>query len=277
MLDTRGLRCGFRGLLGVGAATLTLLAAASPAAAKTPRAARGADISYPQCGSPLPKHQTFGVVGVNHGLANNSNNCLGSEVKWAASSPGLTNPAQAAASLYINTADPGPGVADWPHSGSSATYGSCHGSWSKACAYLYGERRASYSFGLVNTIDPDLASTSPWWLDIETVNSWATSSTTGYKGLNIATIRGFIDGLIGAGAPAPVGVYSTATEWRAITGLSPSKTAPSLEGTSPPAWISGTGTLKDARQGCSSAGFTGRRPALAQYAAGGFDADLRCG
>jgi hypothetical protein len=248
-----------------------------PAAAKSGPAARGYDISYPQCGSAYPTGQTFGVVGVNGGLANDANSCLGSELTWAESSPGLTTPPQAPVSLYINTADPGPtpGVTDWPSSGSTTDYGSCDGSWSQACAYLYGQQRATYSYGLVSAIDPNLASTAPWWLDIETVNSWATNSTSGYTGLNIAAIRGFIVGLINAGAVAPVGIYSTGSDWAAITGLSATTTS-SAFGSSPPAWIAGSRTLKGAQSKCVSVTFTGVAPTLAQYNSNGFDGDLRC-
>jgi hypothetical protein len=249
---------------------LALLAAASPAAAKPVPAAGGYDISYPQCGSPYPKGQAFGIVGVNGGLANNANNCVGGEVKWAASSPGLTRPPQAAASLYVNTANPGPGVSDWPRSGSAEGYGACHGGWSKACAFVYGEQRATYSYGLVSADHPNLASTAPWWLDIETVNSWASR-----KALNIATIRGFIEGLINAGAPAPVGIYSSAAEWRAITGLN-SHTTSSALGSSPPSWIVGGGAEAGAEKTCRSIAFTGMKPTLAQYSRGSFDGDLRC-
>jgi hypothetical protein len=249
---------------------LALLAAAAPAAAKSAPAARGYDISYPQCGSSYPKGQTFGIVGVNGGVANNANKCVGGELKWAASSPGLATPPQASASLYINTADPGPGVSDWPHSGSSEGYGTCHGGWSRACAFVYGEQRATYSYGLVNANHPLLASTEPWWLDIETVNTWASR-----KALNIATIRGFVEGLINAGAPASVGIYSSATEWRTITGLN-SHTTSSALGYSPPSWVVGSGSVTDAEKMCRSIAFTGGKPTLAQYSHGSFDGDLRC-
>lgn len=257
------------------ASALLLLASASSATARTTKL--GYDISYPQCGRAYPSGQAFGIVGVNGGLANDANGCLKSELVWAQASPGLTSPAQAPASLYINTADPGPapGVTDWPSSGSD-TYGACDGSWSKACAYLYGQQRANYSYGLVSAIDSNLASTAPWWLDIETSNSWATSSTAGYKGLNIAAIKGFISGLTDAGAAAPVGIYSIGTQWNTITGLTAQTTASAL-GSSPPAWVGGARTLKGAQNRCASTGFTGVRPTLAQYSANGFDADLRCG
>lgn len=265
-----------RWLIAWGAVSALLLAIAADAAAKTTKA--GYDISYPQCGSPYPSHRAFGIVGVNGGLANDANGCLKGELRWANRSPGLTTPSQAPASFYINTADPGPGVADWPHSGDAGSYGKCHqGSWSRACAYIYGQDRATYSYGLVDAINSDVASEDPWWLDIETSNTWATNSKAGYKGLNIAAIKGFISGLMSAGAPAPVGIYSIGNQWKAITGLT-TRTTPRALGLSAPAWIGVTGTLKGAREACASAGFTGGGSlALAQYGARGFDADLRCG
>lgn len=266
---SRGLWSAYRGVLVVCAAALVLLASAASAAASPAPAARGYDISYPQCGSPYPSSPTYGIVGVNGGLANDANSCLAKELTWAASSSGLTTPPQAPASMYINTADPGPGVSDWPRSGTN-TYGRCHGGWSKACAYRYGEQRAAYSYGLVSASHPGLASTAPWWLDIETDNSWATKG-----GLNIAAIRGFIDGLINAGAAAPVGVYSTSATWKTITGLTAHTTAAAL-GSTPPAWTLGTGTLRDAKHNCTSPVFTGAKPTIAQYSRGSFDADLRC-
>jgi hypothetical protein len=252
-----------------------VLTFASSAAAKTSKV--GYDVSYPQCGRAYPSGQAFGIVGVNGGLANDANGCMNSEIVWAKASPGLNSPPQAPASLYINTADPGPapGVTDWPGSGSDQ-YGTCHGGWSKACAYLYGQQRASYSYNLVSARYPELATEAPWWLDIETSNTWATSSTRGYTGRNIAAIKGFIAGLEGQGAAAPVGIYSSATQWKAITGLT-SDTTRSAFGYSPPAWSAGAQTIKQAQSICASTAFTGTLPRLAQYSSNGYDADLRCG
>jgi hypothetical protein len=261
-------------------ATAAALALAPPASARHggSGSAAGYDISYPQCGSAYPSGQKFGIVGVNGGLANDANGCLSSELSWATSSPGLTSPSQAPASLYINTADPGPGsasqpIADWPQSGSSSAYGTCSGGWTTACAYVYGEQRASYSYGLVNSADASLASTAPWWLDIETANSWATSSTSGYTSLNVATIRGFIDGLKSSGASGTVGIYSTGTQWGSITGLN--ATTSQTYFSAQPDWVAGASSSRQASSDCS-ASFTGGRVALVQYPAGGFDGDLAC-
>lgn len=269
------IRQGIRAL-AVGA-VLTMAAAGPAAAAHGHRSggstASGYDISYPQCGHSYPSGQKFGVVGVNGGLANDANPCLSSELNWALASPGLTSPAQPGASLYINTADPGPGVADWPTTGSPNPYGTCAGGWTQACAYTYGQARAGYSYGLASAVNGSLASTAPWWLDIETGNSWATSSTSGYAGLNIATIQGFAAGLHGSGATGPVGTYSTASQWLSITGLNASSSPAYFA--SAPDWVAGAGSLKQAQSDCS-ASFTGGRVALVQYPAGSFDGDYAC-
>jgi hypothetical protein len=238
----------------------------------------GYDVSSPQCGSPYPLGQAFGMVGVNGGLANDANPCLSSELSWALTSPGLRSPSQPAVSLYINTADPGPtrGVTDWPRAGSESGYGRCHGGWSEACAYIYGRARAEYSFALASAIDPAAAIRAPWWLDIETSDSWATTRERNYQALDRATIDGFIAGLRASGAKRSIGIYSFPREWTQITGLTARTAAAAFGGRSPPAWIGGSGSRKHAEKGCALRGFTGARPTLAQFSSGQYDADLRC-
>jgi hypothetical protein len=283
-----------RRLLPVAVIAAALVAAAPAALAAKPRArsssSTGYDVSYPQCAGPYPSGQAFGVVGVNGGLANDANSCFASELQWALSSPGLTSPSQPPASVYVNTANPGPapGVTDWPTSGSSTAYGSCDGSWSAACSYVYGEQRAAYSYGLVYNTNASVAASDPWWLDIETQNSWATSTTPNYTQLNVAAIQGFIQGLrdpnqvpgattsYSAGAGGPIGIYSTPSQWSQITGLGAQTTAGAFGGSAPPDWVAGARSAKQARSNCSQS-FTGAPVTLAQYSSGGYDADLRCG
>jgi hypothetical protein len=246
-----------------------------------PPAGSGYDISYPQCNAAYPTGQAFGVVGVNGGLANDANPCLRSELAWAAASPGLTSPSQPPASLYENTADPGNGVADWPSpakgtAGGSTPYGNCDGSWSTACAYVYGQQRAGYTYGVAaaagSAVNP---ATVPWWLDVETANSWAKASNSpNWAALNIATLQGFVAGLESAGAGATIGFYSTAYQWQAITGLT-AQTTPSHFPTSEPDWVAGAGSYAQAQSDCS-ASFTGARVALGQFPSGAFDGDAAC-
>jgi hypothetical protein len=232
----------------------------------------GYDASYPQCSGSYPSNPLFGIVGVNGGLANNANRCLSGELQWARGAPGQKRPHQPPLSLYLDTGNPGAHhVADWPSGGTTPTYGSCNGLLTNACSYLYGEQRAAYSYDLVAALDSVSAKTAPWWLDVELTASWA-----GTYELNIAALRGFISGLRSAGATGPIGIYSTGAQWRDITGLTAQTTPAALNGRLP-GWVAGTrATLAQARQNCTSGGFTGAAPTLAQYRIGPLDADLRC-
>ena len=140
-----------------------------------------------------------------------------------------------------------------------------------ACSYLYGVQRAAYSYGLVSARNPAAAETAPWWLDVELALSWA-----GTYQLNIAALQGYVAGLRNAGATGPIGVYSTGSQWKEITGLT-AQTTPAVFSGQMPDWVAGTEpALRQAQQNCRADGFTGRAPTLAQYQLGRFDADLRC-
>ncbi|HEU5216530.1 MAG TPA: hypothetical protein VFU30_13430 [Gaiellaceae bacterium] len=234
----------------------------------------GYDASYPQCSGSYPSNPLFGIVGVNGGLANNANPCLGDELRWAHGTPGQKRPNQPPLSLYIDTANPGGGqsVADWPSGGTTPLYAACNGKLTNACSYLYGEQRAAHSYRLVAALDPVAARTAPWWLDVELAASWA-----GTYQLNIAALQGFIAGLHDAGATGSTGIYSTGAQWHEITGLT-AQTTRGVFHDRLPDWVAGTrATLAQARQNCRSGGFTGVAPRLAQYRIGALDADLRCG
>jgi hypothetical protein len=233
----------------------------------------GYDVSYPQCSASYPSNPLFGIVGVNGGLANNANPCISDELQWGLGAPGQKGPRQPPLSLYINTANPGgrPHVADWPHSGNTPLYAACDGKLTNACSYLYGEQRAAHSYQLVAALDPADAKTAPWWLDVELATSWA-----GTYQLNIAALQGFIAGLHNAGATGPIGIYSTSAQWHDITGLT-AQTTQTAFNSQLPNWVAGTkATLTQARQQCTTKGFTGAAPTLAQYRIDQQDADLRC-
>ncbi|HEU5405346.1 MAG TPA: hypothetical protein VFU52_04625 [Gaiellaceae bacterium] len=239
----------------VGAAVVLIIVIGGSSSPTT-----GYDASYPQCSASYPSNPLFGIVGVNGGLANNANPCLSGELHWARDTPGQKRPKQLPLSLYIDTGNPGGHhVADWPRGGTAPTFGSCNGLLTDACSYLYGERRAAHSYHLVAALDPVAAKTAPWWLDV-----------------NIAALRGFIAGLRNAGATGPIGIYSTRAQWKDITGLTAQTTPTAFDGRLP-SWVAGTeATLTQARQNCTSGGFTGVAPTLAQYRTGPLDADLRC-
>ncbi len=244
-------------------ALLVLLGGSSPPA--------GYDVSYPQCSGSYPTNVLFGIVGVNGGVAHTANPCLGGELRWVRDAPGQKRPPQPSLSLYIDTGNPGVHVSVWPKGGAAPLYGACNGLLTNACSYLYGVQRAAYSYHLVAAQDPAAAETAPWWLDVETALSWA-----GTYRLNIAALQGYIAGLHDAGATGPIGIYSTSAQWKEITGLT-ARTTPAALGGRLPDWIAGTQpALAAAQQNCTTDGFTGAAPTLAQYQIGGFDADLRC-
>ncbi len=55
------------------------------------------------------------------------------------------------------------------------------------------------------------AGSYPWWLDVETSNSWNGTTTA-----NSTAIQGFYDYLTAVKVPV-VGVYSTKSQWTSIT------------------------------------------------------------
>ena len=232
----------------------------------------GYDVSYPQCSGSYPSNPLFGIVGVNGGLAKNANPCISGELNWARDAPGQKRPKQPPVSLYIDTGNPGGHhVADWPRAGTAPAYGSCNGLLTDSCSYIYGEERAANSYRLVAALDPIAAKAAPWWLDVELMSSWA-----GTYRLNIAALQGFIAGLHKAGTTGPIGIYSTSAQWKDITGRPALRTQTAFDGQVPD-WVAGTeATLAQARQNCTSGGFTGVTPTLAQYRIGARDADLRC-
>ncbi|MHB1781848.1 MAG: glycoside hydrolase family 25 domain-containing protein [Acidimicrobiales bacterium] len=281
----------------------------------TTSATTGNDLSYPACGSTFPSAPAFGIVGVDGGLANDLNPCLGpsssypsyseSELYWAmASSTGIT--AQPKASLYVNTADPGDlyngtPIADWPTSSlGSDPYGSCTtttvsttsgdetlGANTPGCAWQYGYDMAaqdvSWVAGAAGAIDrqqsgivvPTSASAYPWWLDVETVNTWQTG-TSGEE-MNVADLEGMVAALQAAGA-STVGAYSTSSQWDQITGgttSSPLYGIPdSLLGI--PDWIPGAKTESGAVSNCGQPSFTGGSVSLTQWSGHPDDNDYAC-
>ena len=237
----------------------------------------GYDISYPQCGGPFPSNVAFGIVGVNDGIVFSPNPCLGAgdgppELTWA----GGVN-----AQLYANTANPGPVLSThWPTTQTSprdCSAGADVGFDTLACAYDYGWNaaadsyqtavRAYVSLGLAAQGATVTPTANTWWLDVETSNSWRSDVN-----LNVAALHGEVDYLQSqqaAGGAGRIGFYSTQYQWNQITGGT-------ADFALDPSWVAGARTARQAANACTGTGFTGGGVALAQYPAGGFDADFRC-
>ena len=148
---------------------------------------------------------------LNAGLPYSANSCIASEYQWALGSSSTTQPK---ASFYLNTANPGPARSShWP-TGATAPK-ACDGTWSASCSYDYGWNAAQDSFADAATaVGQTAAASSPWWMDVETANSWNGSDPA----TNRADIQGALDYLKTVRGVAAVGVYSTGAQWNQITG-----------------------------------------------------------
>ncbi|MGZ4545471.1 MAG: hypothetical protein ACXVXT_08765 [Blastococcus sp.] len=263
-------------VLAVAAAVLTVPGTASAATTPTPL---GFDVSYPQCGTALPRAHAFGIVGVNGGLSTKANPCLSSQLTWASKSSGVVA-AQPKIQLYLNTANPGqvsPRVATWPTSGATP-YGTCDGSDSAACAWQYGYERAQNS--VVSFFRPaaqaaglgSQPSLYTWWLDVETTNSWESGSSAALA-RNRATLEGMTAYLTAAPQSGRVGLYSTPQQWSQIVGTVP--TSSNLAGKN--SWLTGATSISGARAACTKPNLApGGKVTLGQYVQGGLDHDRSC-
>lgn len=226
------------------ALVVVLLALAAGAAGAAPVSV-GFDVSYPQCGQPLPSG-AFAIVGVDAGLPFSPNPCLASQL--ASAGPG--------AQLYANTANPGPAAsAHWPAGQTTPQPCPATANDTTACAYDYGWNAAQDSW-----TDAGAAAATAWWLDVERANSWETTTAN-----NVAALQGAVDYLRSAGATA-VGIYTSPADWAQIAGGSQAFAAL-------PLWLAGGASQDDADARCTLQSPTGARIALTQFPAGG---DVDC-
>ena len=258
--------------------------AAKPTGGGTAANLLGIDVSYPQCGKLLPKTQAFGIVGVNGGLATTTNSCLKDQLIWASKSVGGT--LQDKIQLYVNTANPGGlNTASWPTgsldpSGNTTTnpYDTCDGTDSIACAWQYGWNRAVQD--VIDRFIPAATQAeldaSPasyiWWLDVETVNTWKSPTSSFNTQSNTAVLEGmtkYFKSVYGR-----VGLYSTAYQWGQIVGGSVSLTS-NLNGLNN--WRPGGASLSTAKQACTATPLTTNgKVILTQYVSKNLDYDYSC-
>jgi hypothetical protein len=245
----------------------TVFAAKPVQASKSTPTLLGNDISWPQCSKTLPTGQAFGIVGVNNGLANNTNPCFAKELSWAQASKGGTG--QPLAALYVNTANPGLAGSWWPTSNTYGgadvpnAYGTCDGTDTAACAYMYGYAKAYDDVNIRGVSNP---SSYLWWLDVETGNSWETN-----KIANAADLEGMTAYFQSIGAK--VGLYSTTYQWGQIAGrVSSTSNLNNLQ-----SWIPGASSATSAKTACSSAQLTANSPVtVTQFVSQNLDYDYSC-
>lgn len=243
----------------------------------------GIDISWPQCEAVLPTDKAFAIIGVNGGLANDTNRCLSDQLAWGALSTGITS--QDKLQLYVNTANPGGmATASWPSSnvdslGSIVTnpYGTCDNADSLACAYMYGWNRAAEDawWRFVPAARAAGVNDNPsayiWWLDVETENTWKTGSIFATQS-NVADLEGMTAYF--KSINARVGLYSTASMWSSIVGKAVSIDS-NLNGL--PNWRPGGANQKLAQKACSAAPLTtGGKVVMTQFILNNLDYNYSC-
>lgn len=210
----------------------------------------GYDISFPQCDYPYPTLSAYpmGIVGVTNGHAFRNNPCFATEYAWAAHT-------MSPESVYLNLNED---IGTTALYGDTGPYGTCDAG--TACHALnYGYNAASSAYTYAAQVPTFVA--RMWWLDIETLNSWSETDLS----LNQDVIRGAIQFLM-ADHGFEVGIYSTASMWREITGSWQIGL---------PAW-DGSGTADSPETLCSDDSFTGGLVYLVQYEDGDYDNDYAC-
>ena len=149
---------------------------ATPPAATVP--AIGFDVSYPQCGMPLPKSGGFAIVGLSGGRPLSANRCAAAQLAWAT--------AKAGHAVYVNTGYSG--------TGDPVEHGR-----------LLVDDAVSREHAL------GVTGTAVWWLDVETVNTWG-----GTHQQNATVLDSMATRLQELGVR--VGIYSTPKMWDEIAG-----------------------------------------------------------
>ncbi len=204
----------------------------------------GVDISYPNCTAKVPAVR-FGIVGVTNGIVYGHNSCLASEADKFGD-----------ISLYINT---GLNTSKTSAYYTQAQVG-CDGDVNCA-AYNYGYNAAKDAIAYANTQG---VSSTKWWLDVETANTWNSDVVQNQKSL-----QGEYDALIANGATL-VGVYSTTAQWKTVTGSWQNNWA---------SWGATTWTTAaQAQTYCTGHQFTGGPSLLMQYKSkkSKIDQDIAC-
>lgn len=203
----------------------------------------GNDVSWPNCSARPPTGAAFGIVGVTGGLGFSPNSCLAKQSTWFKN-----------LSLYVNTGYPGQSYGQKYQNSPNV----CASSDLNCLAYNYGYNAGQYAAGYAKSQG---VSSTTWWLDVETANSWTSDALQ-----NRSSLRGEYDALLGAGVTT-IGAYSTTAQWNSITGTWKNGW---------PNWGATTwATAKQAAKYCTGHEFTGGTTWLIQFT-GKLDQDYAC-
>ena len=209
----------------------------------------GYDISWPQCGQPVPSNQSnIAVIGVTGGRSFTVNPCLGQEFTWA-------QKAGRGFAVYLNVNFP---AGSTIHRGDNGPKGACASDDWACKAYNYGFNNAEFAVHYAQT---QHAVADTWWIDVETANSWSDNTAQ-----NAQVIQGAVDAL-GAHGLA-VGVYSIRSMWQEIAG----SYAVGL-----PNWVVQTDSATSTTAFCSGHyAFGGGTVAMVQAPGDVYDQDVGC-
>lgn len=230
----------------------------------TTQHAEGYDISWAQCGKPLPKQGEFGIVQITGGIANVMSPiaCFKEQARWANTLTGTTT--QPKLQFYIWPANPGSvyqgkHIADWPTHGNNQ-FGACRGSDGPACSYQYGleHGRADIGYAQKTLGNRHLGNV---FVDVESGvgNDPGTWQTNGRN--NVAAIEGFAAAIRSSGNTP--GLYSNSHQLELVTGDASTTSLAVL-----PEWTTGAETQQDAQQDCQHPFIEGGHVVLAQYVQG---------
>ncbi|MHB8508370.1 MAG: hypothetical protein ACYDGR_06940 [Candidatus Dormibacteria bacterium] len=231
------------------AAPMQVLAVAEvrPNPPTQPLGTAGRDLSYPQCGAPVPR-TAFSIIGVNHGRPFTVNPCMADEFRAVETTQ---------MGLYLNTAfDPS-------YSGNlqPGCLGGPTDPLPNLTAWQVGCSEAAFSHRYAAT---QLRAHTPqtWWLDVEVGNSWSDDN-----GTNRWTVLGAVDYLQHMGYR--VGLYSAAHQWQTLMGGSWSPLRNDLRD-----WVAGA--TADSPMALCNYSFSGNHVDMVQFDPGDFDIDYVC-
>ena len=231
-------------------------------------AATGYDVSWPQCGGPMPSSSAMAIVGVDDGHPFSQNPCLQQELQWAstATQRGLymvvDSPVGWSSARVSEYADYGPA-------------GDCASTDYVCQSYNWGYNAA---YADVAYAESEGATSPQWWLDVEL----PTSTSINPSGADCDVANFWVcdpklnSTVVLAAAAAlreqgkQVGVYSTQSQWQAITGGLPLAV---------PIWIAGYDygpTTYCDPANAATYWFASGDPALVQSIPTAFDPDTSC-
>jgi hypothetical protein len=203
-------------------------AASSVSARYATERATGYDVSWPQCGGAMPPSSQVAIVGVDDGHPFSQNPCLQQEAQWAST-------AKQRAQYMVVDSPVGwssPHVLEYAYHGPA---GDCTATDYACQSYNWGYNAA---YADVQYASSQGATSRQWWLDVELPSSTSIdpSGADCYQAnfwvcdpkLNSLVVLAAVTALREQGNQ--VGVYSTKTQWQAITGGMPLGT---------PIWIAG--------------------------------------